>query len=129
MKDVTKTNFKNILVLLFTLLILFSGLMAIFIGTGAFILSIPWAVISMVLLIIICFHFKVYFNYKNNTNILVGIITNVHCYKSYHVLITSGNQNYIAVYKFISSHIRKQVGRKCTFVVNKNNKVYIKDIE
>lgn len=129
MKDLTKTNFRNKLIFLLFLLFMILGLMIIFIGTGDVILSIPWAVISIVLLVIIFIHFKIYFNYKNNMNILVGTIKSVICFKSYRIEIITENRHYIALYKFISSNIRNQVGRKCTFVVDKKNKAYIKNIE
>lgn len=129
MKDLTKTSYRNKLIILFFLLFLISVPMIIFIGTGEFILSIPWAVIVIVLLVMIFLDFKKYFNYKNNKNILVGTIKDVICFKSYKIEITTENKNYLASYKFISQNIRNQIGRKCTFVVDKKNKAYIKNIE
>lgn len=56
-------------------------------------------------------------------------VTNVNCYVSYQIVIKSENKDYVAAYRFISSHIRNQVGKKCTFVIDKKNKAYIKSIE
>ena len=127
-KDVTKTNFRNVLILLFSFWFMILILMVLYIGIKGFVFSIPLVITSIIILIFICIHIKSYFKYKNNTNILVGTITNVNSYKSYQIVIKSDEKNYIASYILISSSIRNQVGRKCTFVVDGKGKAYIKDI-
>ncbi|MDE5546379.1 MAG: hypothetical protein K2I88_02830 [Anaeroplasmataceae bacterium] len=129
MKDVTKKNFRNLCIFLFFALAMFLVLMILFIGTGNFIYLIPWTFFGLAIIIIFCIYFKSYLNYKHNTNILEGIITHVSTFKSYCITIKSDDKTYIARYVFISSHICNQVGSKCTFVVNKKGKAYIKDIE
>ncbi|MDE6241070.1 MAG: hypothetical protein K2M08_01470 [Anaeroplasmataceae bacterium] len=129
MKDVTKRHFRNLFIFLFITLVMFLALMILFIGTGNFIYSIIWAAFGLEIIIMICVYFKLYFDYKHNSNILEGTITHISAFKSYCITIKCEDKTYIARYIFISSRINKQVGNKCTFVVNKKGKAYIKDIE
>ncbi len=129
MKDVTKTNFRNIFIFLFSFWFMILILTMLYIGIRGFIFSIPLVITSIGILIIICVHIKSYLKYKNNTNILIGIITNVNCYISYQIVIRSENKNYVAAYRFISSRIRNQVGKKCSFVVDKKGRASIKNID
>lgn len=128
MKDITLRHFKNLLLFWFFWLLLFLIVMTIFIGTGDFILSIPWAFISLGILVIIGLRIKSYICYKHNTNILAGTITNVSSYKLYQITIKRENNYYTATYIFISSHIKNKVGKECTFVIDKHKKAFIKDI-
>lgn len=128
-KDVTKTNFRNGLILLFSFWFMISILMVLCIGIKGLVFSIPLVLVSIFILILICVHFKKYFKYKHNTNVLEGTITNVFSYRSYQILIKSDEKYYTARYKFISSHIREKIGSKCTFVIDEKGKASIKNIE
>ena len=129
MKNITKKHFRSLILLWFFILLMTLIVSIIFLGTGQFIFSILWLILSVAITIFICLQYKKYLNFKHNTNVLIGIITNVGGYRAYHITIKTEDKNYLAIYIFISSRIKDKVGSKCIFVVDKKGKAYIKDIE
>ncbi len=132
MKDFTKSYFRKQLVFLFVVLIIFIVVMLVYLDRGASLGAIPFATVCVLLFIIICVEMKAYLAYKHNTNVLEGTITNVSNDRlSYQMVIRSDEQNYVASYDFVfkhfySSYMKDKVVRKCSFVVNKKGKAYIK---
>lgn len=89
------------------------------------------SVISTVALLLICMLIKFirYKEYKKNDKILFGTISNIRSFKVYNINIISEFKTYNTTYSLIPSKIKNTVGCKCTFVVNKNGRVLIKDID
>ena len=86
-------------------------------------LAIVFLQISLVLTI------RRYIWFKNNNDIKAGYIESVDYYRVYTIKIKCKDKVYTATCSgFISSKIKYQVGRTCMFVVDKNDKAYIKTI-
>ena len=86
-------------------------------------LTIVFLLISLVLTI------RRYIWFKNNNDIKAGYIESVDYYRVYTIKIKCKDKVYTATCSgFISSKIKYQVGRTCMFVVDKNDKAYIKTI-
>lgn len=132
MEDFTKIYFRKYIIISFLFLAFFLVLMLIFIDLEEYISSIPWAIICVGIIVIICFQFRTYLVYSHDVNVLEGTITNVVIgWRSYQMVIKCDERNYVASYDFffipiITSHIKEKAGRKCFFVVNKRGKAYIK---